>query len=63
VRFSKGKRKSRLTSPRFAKVHEVAPRWFAHRLRITDIVELDDELQAWLRESYRLMGMQGRLQE
>lgn len=34
-----------------------------HRLRITDPDQLDAELQAWLRESYRLMGMQGRLKE
>jgi hypothetical protein len=49
-----------LRSPRFAKVEEVAPGWWAHRLRITDVCQLDDELQGWLRSSYRSMGMQDR---
>lgn len=50
-----------LSSVRFAKVEEVIPGWWVHRLRITDVDQLDDEVQAWLRESYRLMGMQERL--
>jgi len=50
-----------LASPRFAKVEEVAPGWWAHRLRITEPSQLDRELARWLRESYRLMGMQERL--
>jgi hypothetical protein len=52
-----------LRSPRFAKVEEIVPGWWVHRLRISDVSELDDQLQAWLRESYRLMGMQERLQK
>ena len=48
-------------SPRFAKVEEVVPGWWVHRLRITDPDQLDDEVQGWLRESYLLMGMQERL--
>ncbi|MDA2929359.1 DUF5655 domain-containing protein [Acidobacteria bacterium AH-259-O06] len=48
----------RLNSSRFLKVEEVVPGWWAHRLRITESSQLDDEIQAWLRESYRLMGMQ-----
>jgi hypothetical protein len=48
-------------SRRFAKVEEVAPGWWVHRLRITDPAELDAEVQDWLRESYRLMGMRERL--
>jgi hypothetical protein len=52
-----------LDSPRLAKVEEVAPRWWYHRLRITDINELDEEIQGWLRDSHRLMGMQERLQD
>lgn len=52
-----------LRSDRFAKVRQVAPEWWVHRLRITDPEQLDDEVQAWLRESYRLMGMQERLDE
>ncbi|MFQ5679225.1 MAG: DUF5655 domain-containing protein [Gemmatimonadota bacterium] len=50
-----------LESPRFARVHEITPGWWVHRLRITDPAQLDGELQGWLRESYRLMGMQERL--
>ncbi|MBI3942555.1 MAG: hypothetical protein HY326_06030 [Chloroflexi bacterium] len=45
------------------KVEEVAPGWWAHRLRITDAAQLDEEVQAWLRASYRLMGMQERLKD
>ena len=51
----------RLSSPRVARVEEVVPGWWVHRLRIADPAELDGEVQAWLRESYRLMGMQERL--
>jgi hypothetical protein len=50
-----------LRSKRLASVDEVVPGWFVHRLRITDIAQLDDQLQRWLAESYRLMGMQERL--
>jgi uncharacterized protein DUF5655 len=49
-----------LESPRFVKVEEVVPGWFVHRLQVTDPRDLDDELQAWLRESYRQMGLQER---
>jgi len=52
-----------LRSRRFVKVEEVVPGWWSHRLSITDPTKLDDELQSWLRESYRLMGLQGRLIE
>jgi hypothetical protein len=30
-------------------------------LRVAEPAELDAQVQAWLRRSYRLMGMQGRL--
>jgi hypothetical protein len=50
-----------LRSPRFTKVEEVAPGWWVHRMRITDPRQLDAQVQEWLRESYRLMGMQERL--
>jgi hypothetical protein len=50
-----------LTSARFTKVAEIVPGWWGHWLRITDAAQLDGELQGWLRESYRLMGMQERL--
>jgi len=51
---------TRVRSERFAKVEEVVPGWWVHRLRITDPEQLDDELQGWLAESYRLMGMRER---
>jgi hypothetical protein len=51
----------RVRSARFAKVEEVVPGWWVHWLRITEVKQLDAELQVWLRESYRLMGMQERL--
>jgi hypothetical protein len=47
-------------SPRFVKVEQVVPGWWVHRLRVADVAQLDDEIQAWLRRSYRLMGMQER---
>jgi hypothetical protein len=50
-----------IRSSRFVKVEEVVPGWWVHRLRISDPAELDDEVQGWIRESYRLMGMQERL--
>jgi len=50
-----------LSGPRFAKVEEVVPDWWVQRLRITDAEQLDAEVQGWIRESYRLMGMQERL--
>jgi hypothetical protein len=50
-----------LKSRRFAKVEEIVPGWWVHRLTITHPDQLDDRLQAWLRRSYRLMGMQERL--
>jgi hypothetical protein len=46
---------------RFVRVQEVVPGWLGHRLRVTDQSQLDRQLQDWLRRSYRLMGMQGRL--
>lgn len=52
---------SRLHSPRFHKVEEVVPGWWVHQLRITDPGQLDDQVQRWIRRSYRLMGMRARL--
>jgi hypothetical protein len=51
-----------LRSRRFVKVSEVVPGWWAHELRVAEPAELDAQVQAWLRRSYRLMGMQGRLE-
>jgi hypothetical protein len=50
-----------LKSRRFVKVEEVVKGWWSHQLLITDPVQLDEQVQSWLRESYRLMGLQGRL--
>jgi hypothetical protein len=50
-----------LRSRRFVKVEEVVPGWWTHRLDITDFSQIDEELQSWLRESYRLMGLRDRL--
>ena len=48
-------------SVRVLKLEEIIPGWWIHRLRAVVPQELDDELQEWLRESYRLMGMRERL--
>ena len=48
-------------SPRFSKVQAIVPGWYGHWMRITDPAQLDDQVLCWLRESYRLMGMQERL--
>jgi hypothetical protein len=50
-----------VSSPRFVKVEEIVPGWWMHRLRVRTVAELDAPVQAWLREAYRLMGMQERL--
>ena len=50
-----------LKSRRFAKATQVAPGWWSHQLRVAEPAELDAQVQAWLRQSYRLMGMQARL--
>jgi hypothetical protein len=50
-----------LKSSRIIKVEEVVPGWWVHRLRITEVSQLDEQCQTWIRESYRLMGMQQRL--
>jgi hypothetical protein len=51
-----------LRSRRFARVQEVVPGWWGHRLRVTDLGQLDEQVQGWLRRSYWLMGMQTRLE-
>jgi hypothetical protein len=50
-----------LKSRRIAKIDEIVPGWWVHRLVITDVAQLDEEVAGWIRESYRLMGMQERL--
>jgi hypothetical protein len=46
---------------RIRRVENIAPGWYGHWMRITSPDELDNDLLGWLRESYRLMGMQERL--
>jgi hypothetical protein len=43
------------------RVTEIVPGWWVHTLRVTEPRQLDARLQAWIRRSYDLMGMQGRL--
>ena len=50
-----------LNSTRFSKVEEVVPGWWVHRMEVTDATQLDDQMQTWIRNSYRLMGMRERL--
>jgi hypothetical protein len=52
---------SPLRSRRFVRIKKVAPGWWSHELRVSSPTELNAEVQGWLRQSYRLMGMQGRL--
>jgi hypothetical protein len=52
-----------LRSARFSAIQEVVPGWWVHRLRISDVKQLDARMQGWLRRSYDLMGMQGRLRK
>jgi Domain of unknown function (DUF5655) len=51
----------RLRSGRVRKVERYGRDWYGHFMRITSPDQLDEELQAWLRESYHQMGMQERL--
>jgi hypothetical protein len=50
-----------LRSGRFVSVREVVPGWWSHQLHVSRPAELNAQVQSWLRRSYRLMGMQGRL--
>lgn len=44
--------KEPISSPRFAKVEYLLHRDWLYTLRITDLEEMDDELQGWLCRSY-----------
>lgn len=46
--------KRRAESPRFARVEHLGRRDWIYRVRITDIAELDDEVQQWLCEAYEV---------
>ena len=47
--------------PRVRKIEDFGGGWYGHWVRIGSPKELDDELLAWLRESYHQTGMQERL--
>lgn len=49
-----------LEHPRIRKIEQSVRNWYGHYLRITSLEQLDDELLAWLRASYHLMGEQQR---
>jgi hypothetical protein len=44
----------RLDDPRFVKITEYAPHFIGHQFRISSKDQLDEDLQAWLRESYKV---------
>lgn len=48
-------------STRILKTQEIIPGWTVHYLQVSKPSELDAQIQGWLRRSYRLMGMQQRL--
>ena len=48
-----------LSVRRFTKIEEIVPGWFAHRMRITDPVQLDEQVQRWIKRSYRTLGTEG----
>jgi hypothetical protein len=50
-----------LDSPRIVKTADYGPRWRAHFVRVQSRDDLDDELRAWLRESYDVVGLQSDL--
>jgi len=52
----------RLRSRRIPRVEFIPPRYYAHRLPVRTLSELDRELLGWLRESYQ-MGQQKHLKE
>ncbi len=50
-----------IESPRIDRVEEVVAGWYVHWVRVVDATQLDAEVQKWIDKSYRLMGMQERL--
>lgn len=59
IAFALGRR---VEHQRLVKVEEYGPRWIIHRLDIRDPAELDDpDIEAWLCESYRDLGLRGSL--
>jgi len=44
--------------PRFVKIETYNPRWHGHTLHARSQADLDDQVQAWLCESYAYFGQQ-----
>jgi hypothetical protein len=44
----------RLEDPRFTKIESISPRNHAHHFRIESPDELDNQVQRWLAEAYRV---------
>ena len=51
-----------LESERIDRVEEVVPGWYVHWMNVVDSTQLDAQIQEWVEESYRLIGMQERLE-
>jgi len=45
-----------LDSPRIVHTEDYGPRWRIHHVDVRRVDDLDDELRAWLRESYDTVG-------
>jgi hypothetical protein len=43
----------RLNNPRIGRIEHPTLRWYVHYFRVTSPEELDDEVQGWLKESYK----------
>ena len=52
----------RLESPRFRRIEEMTPKCFVHHFKILSLDELDQEVESWLREAYKV-GTQEHLIE
>jgi hypothetical protein len=50
-----------LDSPRIVKTADYGPRWRGHFVHVRNAADLDDELRAWLQESYNIVGLQADL--
>jgi hypothetical protein len=48
----------RVESPRIVRTEFIPPDNWIHELDVTDVAQLDDELQGWLREAYVIGAQQ-----
>ena len=44
----------RVESPRFRRIDTLTPRCHVHHFRVESLSELDDEVESWLQEAYRV---------